>query len=86
MSERHFYDWSDGFSTDPEWDDLRKDPVVICNGLRQFRVVHCLSGDCGFVKKHVTNSDQKVLTMGSSPVCEVLVGSVEVRKRVEGEV
>lgn len=86
MSGQYFYDWNYNFSTDPEWDDLRKDPVVICNGLRQFRVVHCLSGECGFVKKHIINSDQKVMTTGSSPVCEVLMGTVEVRKRIEGEV
>ncbi len=79
MSEdRHFYSWTDGFSTDDEWRPDAKLYSVTCNNLPQPDTLYCLSGPNGFVKRLVRTSGGQIKIANDNIVTEIVTGYVEV--------
>ena len=75
----YFYNWEDRFSTDPDWQIENDSIIVTLNGSRQRSVLHCLSGENGFVKKLAVD-ERGFSTAGC---CDNCIATITLRGRVE---
>lgn len=85
----YFYNWEDGFSTDPDWNKMpsnqRRNPNITCDGNSLSRVLCCLTGKNGFVKNYATDSERNAIAIIETGKCltKIRFGRVTIEYKKE---